>query len=160
MNGFDIAILVILTGFLVKGLLRGLLKEFCSLAGFFVGAFLAFRYNGPLAESLLENVDIPAQMAVGLTFATLFLVTMVFFLALGYLLSRFVKLLFLGGFNRLLGGVFGVAQGVLLLAMMMFALSLKPLPWGLDEMSRQSQLSPPFVELGHDILKGSRQILQ
>ena len=160
MNGFDIAILVILAGFLVKGLLRGLLKEFCSLAGFFVGAFLAFRYNGPLAEALLENVDIPAQLAVGITFATLFLVTMVFFLALGFLLSRFIKLLFLGGFNRLLGGLFGLAQGVLLLAMVMLALSLMPLPFGLEPMFKESQLSPPFVDLGHAVLEGSRQVLR
>ncbi|MGW8312271.1 MAG: CvpA family protein, partial [Desulfuromonadales bacterium] len=41
MNGIDIVILVILCGFLLKGLLRGLLKEVCSLAGLFVGAFLA-----------------------------------------------------------------------------------------------------------------------
>ena len=108
MNGIDIAILVILCGFLLKGLLRGLLKEVCSLAGLFVGAFLAFRYHGPLADALLKSVDLPAQIAVAITFTVLFLVTMVFFVVLGFLLSRFIKLLFLGGFNRLLGGVFGL----------------------------------------------------
>ncbi len=111
MNGIDIAILVILCGFLLKGLLRGLLKEVCSLAGFFIGAFLAFRYHGPLAESLLKQVDLPAQIAVAITFTVLFLATMVFFLALGFLLSRFVKLLFLGGFNRLIGGVVRFVPG-------------------------------------------------
>ena len=110
MNGIDIAILVILCGFLLKGLLRGLFKEVCSLAGLFVGAFLAFRYHGPLADALLEQADIPAQIAVAICFTVLFLATMVFFLVLGFLLSRFVKLLFLGGFNRLIGGLFGLSQ--------------------------------------------------
>lgn len=159
MNGFDIAILVILFGFLLKGLLRGLLKEFCSLTGFFVGAFLAFRYHAPLAELMLESVVLPTQLAIGLAFALLFLATMVFFLALGFVLSRFIKLMFLGGFNRILGGVFGLTQGVMLLAVVMFALSLRPLPWGLDKELKRSRLTPPFVELGHAALEGSRKVL-
>lgn len=160
MNGIDIAILVILCGFLLKGLLRGLLKEVCSLAGLFVGAFLAFRYHGPLADSLLETVDLPTQVAVAITFTVLFLATMVFFLALGFLLSRFVKLLFLGGFNRLVGGVFGLCQGVLLLAVVLFALSLRPMPWGMDKVVKKSTLAPPFVDLGGAVLEGSQRVLK
>lgn len=160
MNGIDIAILVILCGFLLKGLLRGLLKEVCSLAGLFVGAFLAFRYHGPLADALLKQIDVPAQIAVAITFAVLFLATMVFFLALGFLLSKFVKLIFLGGFNRLIGGVFGLSQGVLLLAVVLFAVSLKPMPWGMDKVLKEAYLAPPFVELGGSVLKGSQRVLK
>ncbi len=160
MNGFDIAILLILLGFLLKGLLRGLLKEFCSLAGFFIGAFLAFRYHAPLAEIVLENFDVPTQLAIGLAFAALFLSTMVFFLVLGFLLSKFIKLVFLGGFNRILGGLFGLAQGVLLLAVILFALSLRPLPMGFDKNLKESQLAPPFIELGQAALEASRQVLR
>ena len=158
MNGIDIAILVILCGFLLKGLLRGLLKEVCSLAGLFVGAFLAFRYHGPLAEALLNQVDLPTQIAVAITFTVLFLATMVFFLVLGYLLSKFVKLMFLGGFNRLVGGVFGLSQGALLLAIVLFAVSLKPMPMGMDAMIKKAYLAPPFVELGQAVLQGSQRV--
>jgi membrane protein required for colicin V production len=160
MNGIDIAILVILCGFLLKGLLRGLLKEVCSLAGLFVGAFLAFRYHGPLADVLLEHVDLPAQVAVATTFTVLFLATMIFFLVLGFLLSRFVKLLFLGGFNRLIGGLFGLSQGVLLLAVVLFALSLRPLPWKMDKVMKDAYLAPPFIALGEAVMEGSRRVLK
>ncbi|MBW2475792.1 MAG: CvpA family protein [Deltaproteobacteria bacterium] len=160
MNGFDIAILAVLAGFLVKGLLRGLLKEVCSLAGFFVGAYLAFRYYGPLAEVLLDHVEVPVQVAVGISFTALFLATMFLFLSLGFLASKFVKLLFLGVFNRILGGAFGVVQGVLLLAMVLSALSFQTLPWGLDPAFRTAQLAPPFVELGKAALEASRRVMQ
>ncbi|MGK2908032.1 MAG: CvpA family protein [Desulfuromonadales bacterium] len=160
MNGIDIAILVILCGFLLKGLMRGLFKEVCSLAGLFVGAFLAFRYHGPLADALLKSVDLPAQVAVAITFTVLFLATMIFFLVLGFLLSRFVKLLFLGGFNRMIGGLFGLFQGVLLLAVVVFALSLRPLPWGMDKVMAEAYLTPPFVDLGSAIMEGSQRILK
>jgi membrane protein required for colicin V production len=160
MNGIDIAILVILCGFLLKGLLRGLLKEVCSLAGLFVGALLAFRYHGPLAEALLKQVDLPAQIAVAITFTVLFLATMIFFLVLGFLLSRIVKLMFLGGFNRLIGGFFGLSQGVLLLAVVLFALSLRPLPWDMDKVMKKAYLAPPFVDLGDAVLQGSQRVLK
>jgi membrane protein required for colicin V production len=160
MNGIDIAILVILCGFLLKGLLRGLLKEVCSLAGLFVGAFLAFRYHGPLAEALLRKVDLPAEIAVAITFTVLFLATMIFFMVLGFLLSRIIKLLFLGGFNRLIGGFFGLSQGVLLLAVLLFALSLRPLPWGMDNVMKKAYLAPPFVDLGDAVLQGSQRVLK
>ena len=160
MNGIDIAILVILCGFLLKGLLRGLLKEVCSLAGLFVGAFLAFRYHGPLAEALLKQVDLPAEIDVAITFTVLFLATMIFFMVLGFLLSRIIKLLFLGGFNRLIGGFFGLSQGVLLLAVLLFALSLRPLPWDMDKVMKKAYLAPPFVDLGDAVLQGSQRVLK
>ncbi|MEJ2469844.1 MAG: CvpA family protein [Desulfuromonadales bacterium] len=160
MNGIDIAILVILCGFLLKGVLRGLLKEVCSLAGLFVGAFLAFRYHGPLADVLLQQIDVPAPVAVAITFTVLFLTTILFFVVLGFLLSRFVKLLFLGGFNRVVGGLFGLSQGVLLLAVVLFALSLRPMPWGLDKALQQAYLAPPFVDLGQAVLQGSQRVLK
>jgi len=160
MNALDIVILAVLLGFLAKGLLRGLLKEVCSLAGLFLGAFLAFRYHGPLADALLERVELPVQIAVAITFTVLFLATMLFFLALGFLLSRFVKLIFLGGFNRLIGGFFGLVQGVLLLSVVLFALSLRPLPWGMDKVLREAYLAPPFVSLGEAVLDGSRSVLK
>lgn len=160
MNGVDIAILVVMAVFLLKGALRGLLKEVCSLLGLAIGGFLAFRYQGPLGETLMKACDWPAQLCTVLAFLALFLSSIVFFGALGFLLSRFVKLVFLGGLNRVAGGFFGLAQGVLLLAIVLFALSLRQLPAGMTPVLRQSQLAPPLVILGESTMKGSRSLLR
>ncbi|PNU20152.1 colicin V production protein [Geothermobacter hydrogeniphilus] len=159
MNSFDIAILGVMAAFLLKGALRGLLKEVCSLLGLVVGGFLAFRYQGPLGEVLMKACDWPAQVCVVLAFLALFLSSIVLFGAIGFLLSRFVKLVFLGGLNRVAGGFFGLAQGVLLLAIVLFALSLRPLPGGLTPVLRRSQLAPPLVTLGKSAMNGSRSLL-
>lgn len=160
MNYVDIAILVVLTAFLLKGLLRGLLKELCSLLGLVVGGFVAFRYQGPLGEVLMGSLDWPAQLCMVVAFLALFLSSVVFFGVLGFLLSRFVKLVFLGGLNRVAGGFFGVAQGVLLLSIALFALSLRPLPSSIAPALRQSQLAPPLVTLGKAAMTGSRELLK
>jgi membrane protein required for colicin V production len=159
MNAVDIAILVILIAFLIKGLVRGLLKEFCSLIGLLGGAVLAFIFHAPLADLLAQSLRIPSAVAAVVAFLAIFLTTILFFAVLGYLLSRFVKLLFLGGLNRLAGGFFGLAQGVVLLAVILFAFSLRPPPEALRPAFKGSELSPPFVSLGEATFHGSCRIL-
>ncbi len=159
MNGVDIAILGILGAFLLKGLLRGLLKEACSLLGLLLGAFLAFRFHAPLAEGLSEAFAFPLQICVIVSFLTLFLATVLTFAVLGFLLSRVVKLLFLGGFNRVSGGLFGLVQGGVLLAMVLFGLSMVQLPATFDRALKGSELAPPFIQLGGAIFKGSVEVL-
>lgn len=155
MNVVDITILLILVAFLVKGLVRGLLKELCSLVGLLGGAVLAFSFHGSLADMLVQSLRFPPSAAVVTAFLALFLTTILFFAVLGRLLSRFVNLLFLGGLNRLAGGFFGLAQGVVLLAVLLFALSLRPLPGLLRPAFQGSELSPPFVHLGEATFHGS-----
>jgi membrane protein required for colicin V production len=159
MNVIDITILSILVAFTVKGLFRGFLKELCSLLGLIAGAVLAFSFHAPLAEMLAQYFQMPPRIAVFVAFLLLFLATVVFFSLLGYALSRFLKLLFLGGLNRVAGGFFGLLQGVLLLTMTLFSLSLTPLPKTVQPAFKGSILSPPFVNLGETVLHGSRQAI-
>jgi membrane protein required for colicin V production len=158
MNAVDIAILAILAIFLLKGLVRGFLKEICSTLGLLVGGFLAFYYHLPLAKWLVENTALKDQWAVGTAFLLIFLGSVLVFAALGLLLSRFVSLLFLGGFNRVAGGFFGLLQGVLLLALILFAVSLQP-PQRAQPLLNASELSPPFINLGDAVFKGGGRII-
>lgn len=158
MNAVDIAILVVLAAFLLKGLVRGFLKELCSTLGLLAGGFLAFYYHLSVAKWLMANTGLQDQWAVGIAFLLLFLGTVLFFAALGLLLSRFLTLLFLGGFNRVLGGFFGLLQGVLLLALILFAVFLQP-PQTLRPLLHASELAPPFIELGEALFKNGGRIL-
>ena len=49
MSYIDIGILGILGVFLLKGVIRGLLKEVCSLLGLVLGGVFAFTFHLPLA---------------------------------------------------------------------------------------------------------------
>ena len=156
MNAIDVAILVVLAVLLLKGLWLGLIQELCGLAGLGVGTVLAVRFHASLAESLLAWANLPPWLASAACFTLLFLVTLLFFALLGLVLSRFLKLVFLGGFNRVLGGLFGLVQGVLVLALILYGLSVTD--W-FKETRQASRLAPPFVVLGEKILAGGRQLL-
>jgi membrane protein required for colicin V production len=159
MNGVDIAILVILGAFLIKGLLRGLLKEACSLIGLLLGAFLAFRFHAPLAEGLAQSFNFPLPVCVIVAFLLIFLATSLVFAVLGYLLSKVVKLLFLGGLNRVAGGLFGLVQGGVLLALVLFGVSMIQLPGPFGQLLKNSELAAPFVQLGKTVFQGSVKAL-
>lgn len=158
MNVVDIAILTVLVLFLIKGVVRGLLKELCSLFGLFGGLVIALRFHPYLAEGMLETFSLPAQLCVVIAFAALFLLTVLIFAVIGFILSRFVKLLFLGGFNRVAGGLFGIIQGAAVLILVLFGLSRSPLPEQAQKYLRSSQLAPPLVDMGETLFRHGKQL--
>ncbi len=159
MNIFDILILIILGAFTLKGLVRGLMKELCTLVGLIAGALLALNFHGPLAESMVLAFSLPEQLCAILAFLAIFLLTMLIFIFIGMILSRYVKLMYVGGLNRVAGGLFGLVQGILILSLIVFALTLRPLPVGLDDQLEVSTLAPPFIHLGEQMFDSSWQFI-
>ena len=159
MSAIDIGILVILGLFLLKGIIRGLLKEVCSLLGLVLGGVFAFTFHLPLAQTLQDSFDLPAQLCVWGSFVAIFLLVVIIFGMIGFLLHRFVKLVFLGGFNRFAGALFGLVQGVVLLSMIVLALNSSVVPKSANRMVGRSQLAPPFEELGQSIFSGSKELM-
>ena len=159
MSFIDIGILGILGAFLLKGVLRGLLKEICSLLGLVLGGVFAFTFHLPLAQTLQDSFNLPDQLCVWGAFLAIFLLVVIIFGVLGFVLHRFVRLVFLGGFNRLAGALFGLIQGVVLLSMIVMALNSSVVPRSARDIMRESQLAPPFVTLGKSIFTGSRDLI-
>ena len=155
----DIAILVILCFFLLKGIFRGLLREVCSLLGLVLGGVFAFTFHLPLAQFLQDSFTLPSQLCVWGSFLAIFLLMVILFAVIGFVLNRFVKIIFLGGFNRLAGAVFGIVQGVVLLAMIVLALNSSVAPAAVKGMIKRSQLAPPFATLGGAIFSGSQGLI-
>ncbi len=154
----DILILVILGIFLLKGVLRGLLREVCSLLGLVVGGLLAFYLHVPLSQWFVEMFNWPSQLCVTISFLLVFLLTVLVFGSLGYLLNRFATLTLMTGLNRILGAIFGLAQGVVLLSLILFALSSVELPGDFNQQIRQAELASPFSRLGETIFSSSKEL--
>lgn len=160
MNILDIAILAVLLLFTLKGCLRGLLKEVCSLVGLVAAAVISFTFYAPLAERVSAWLHLPLQLCVVVVLILLFVLTMVFFSIVGAILSRFVRLLFMGGLNRVLGALFSLMQGVLILALVLYGLSNSALPYAVESIFDASRLRPPFVEFGSDLVRHSQKLFQ
>lgn len=156
MNWIDVVIVMVMAALLAKGVWLGLVHELCALAGVGGGAFLALRYHDPLAHALGAWVKLSPDLLGTVCAVLLFTVTLTVCVLLGVVLSGVLRLVFLGGFNRVLGGLFGLVQGVLLLALLLAGLAATA--W-LREPLQQARLAPPFVALGGQIMAGGTRLL-
>lgn len=127
MSPLDIAILAVLLLSTAWGVWRGFVREILSLAGWVLAFLAANAVAAPIGDAL------PASMAreevrVLIAFVVVFVFTLSATTLVAMLLSRLFKAAGLGGVDRTLGGVFGLARGVLILVAATIAAGLTTLP--------------------------------
>ncbi len=115
-NYVDVAIAVILLLFLWRGFCLGFLAEISSLAGIFVGFYIAKKYADPLSVYLLDYVA--KEAAILASFIAIVLAVMVAFSILARLLRWILKISFASWIDYLFGAVFGIAKGCLILSIL------------------------------------------
>jgi len=117
MNAFDIAVIVIIAFFLIRGLFKGLIGEMSGIIGVVAGFYGAYTYY-PLiavyAEKWVENSGFRNLIAFSLLFCVI--LSLVSFVSV--LIRKFLKLVFLGWVDRTFGLVFGAAKGVLVVSVL------------------------------------------
>lgn len=113
MNWVDLAVLALLAFSALLGLMRGLVREVLGLAawaGAIAGAVYGFSTVRPWVRSMIPETDIADPVA----FAALFLVALVGLSIIARAVGGLVRGSVLGGLDRTLGLVFGLARGSLL----------------------------------------------
>jgi membrane protein required for colicin V production len=131
MNWLDYAVLGVFAISVAWGAWRGLVREIVSLLGWLVAFLAASLFAGPLGEQLPDSIPTPELRAVA-AFLAVFVASLVLTTLLGIVLSHLAKAAGLGGLDRTLGGMFGVARGIIVLVALalLAGLSSAPLqPW-------------------------------
>lgn len=148
MSMLDIIVLLVLTLTLVGGLIRGMVDTLFSMAAW-VLAFVLGRWGALWVAPLLPiGVESPAiRYFAG--FMVIFLVVLIGMLLLGRLLASLVKAAGLGTADRMLGGVVGLAKGLLILVGLTLAAGLTSLPrtdfWKQASLSGSLQVMAEFA---------------
>jgi membrane protein required for colicin V production len=110
---FDYLVLFILLSSIVISLMRGLLKEILSLAGWIIAFFVANAYSVSLSHMLPDKIPgtiLPLIAAFVILFIGVRLLVSLFSTAIGALVSASDFSLA----DRGLGGLFGLARGVII----------------------------------------------
>lgn len=123
----DLIVVLVLVLAVVRGLMRGLVDTLFSLAAWIL-AFVAGRWGAvALAPMLPIGIESPAiRYFAG--FAVIFLVVLIGVLLLGHALASLVKAAGLGSADTVLGGVLGLAKGLVILVGLTLAAGLTSLP--------------------------------
>ncbi len=154
MGPVEILIWLMLLAFVVKGFMKGLVREVCSLLGLVAGCWAAFRYYAYLAEAIRPFIHLPAKVAGTVSFVLVFLVVGLLFYLCGHFLTVVFKIMLLGGVNKIGGVVFGLAEGALLLCLILSLCTTKPVPEKVKGYILRSRTAQPFVESGRQIIAG------
>lgn len=159
MNWIDYFIVAVLALSVLVGLWRGLVSEVLSLLTLLAAAWAAWAL-GPSVASRMSFIDLPAiRTAAG--YATCFILVLVLGALVRYLVRKLMASAGLSGTDRVLGMVFGLARGVLLVCVLVFLAQFTVLtrdpPW------QQSMLLPPFqratIWLGQQVPASVREHL-
>lgn len=130
MTAIDWALVVTLGLSVLLGLVRGVVRELFALTGWIVGILLALKFSEPLATSLPLDLPLTARTVI----VGLFIVVGTLLLAAltAVLLRATLKAAKLSLEDRLLGGLFGVLRGALLIgiaALLAIAAGAQRQPW-------------------------------
>ena len=117
-NYFDIAVLVILLAFGIRGGARGFVAEVAGLAGLVVGLAAARSGAARFAEAL--SAYVPASVAPLAAFALLMLAGMIVVGLLARVFQRVLEISFAGWLDHLLGLCAGLLKGALLCAVLAY----------------------------------------
>ncbi len=133
MTVFDFAVIAILLVSLVFGLWRGLLYEVLSLLGW----PLAFVLSNMYADSFARHLPIPAlghveanneMLRATAAYALVFIAVMVVWGVLVWGLCKLPKAIGLGRLDRMLGGLFGVLRGALVVLAAVWLAGMSDIP--------------------------------
>lgn len=140
MTGFDFAVMAILAVSLLFGLWRGLVYEVLSLAGWPVAFVLSKLFAGNVAPMMPGTQE---TMRITLAYAVVFVAALIVWGVLAWLLSRLVKAVGLGWLDRVLGGLFGVLRGGLVMLALVWLAGMTAVPeqpfWRDAQMSKTAE---------------------
>lgn len=123
----DYAIVAVVLISALVGVLRGFIKEVFSLLVWAAAFLLAYHFAGDLAGMMENAVTLPsARTAMG--FAGIFIAVLLVGGLLNYLLGRLVETTGLSGTDRVLGGVFGAARGLVMVVAFLLIAGFTPIP--------------------------------
>lgn len=145
MNWADWIILAVIGISCVISLKRGFVREALSLVAWVAAFVVAIAFHDRLATLLVDQVS-TASLRSLLAFAILFILTLVIGALVNLLISALVQATGLGGTDRVLGMVFGLARGILIILALVVMLPML-LPVREDVWWQESKIIPHLALL-------------
>jgi membrane protein required for colicin V production len=144
MNWVDYGIVGIIGLSALISLMRGFVREALSLAGWILALWVALTFTRELAERLPASVSVPS-VRLAVAFLGLFLSALLLTALVNFLAVQLVEKTGLSGTDRMLGVLFGVARGAVIVAILVLFAGFTAVPrdpwWG------SSLLLPEFQQL-------------
>jgi len=127
MSVLDLAAITVIVISAGWGVWRGFTREVMSLAGWVLAFLAANAAADPLGDMLPASIASP-EVRVLIAFIVIFVLVLIAAAILGMAVSKFLKAAGLSGVDRTLGGLFGLARGVVILLAFAVVAGLTAMP--------------------------------
>ncbi len=144
MTWIDIGIILILIVMMLKGFVKGLVREACELAGIVLGILYAYRSYHYWGDELIYRFGIPEVIAYPLALGGIIVVISMVAGFFGILLHKVLRYTPISVLNHLGGIGLGFAKGFIVVCILLVLLSAIPFG-GLGETLNRSSLAQQFL---------------
>lgn len=144
MNWVDYSILAVIVMSVLISFLRGFTREALSLAGWVAAFWVALNFSYRLEGLLLPYIETPTPRVV-VAFAIMFFSTLMVAGLVNYLTVQLIQKSGMGDTDRMIGVVFGVVRGSVVVLVLVMLAGFTPLPR--DPWWQQSHLLHYFQDL-------------
>jgi membrane protein required for colicin V production len=145
MGIFDIALVVFICGFTFYGLFFGLIKTFGSFVGLVGGAFISTQYYQTTAEFVGQFFPVIGSLKI-IIFFGLFIIVNRLIVIIFSIVNKAYDLIsiipFLKSINRLAGAIFGLAEGIFIIALILYIIRNSFLNSWVGNLMSTSTISP------------------
>lgn len=120
MSLIDILVILVLFASLIFGFFRGFVKELMSLVAWMSAFFVAYYFSSSVAIFLPFDAEFSIKYVTG--FVLIFTFVLIISSILIKFISAFVHKIGLGASNIILGGLFGILRGVIIVYFLIFVI--------------------------------------
>ncbi|QPK63862.1 CvpA family protein [Methylomonas sp. LL1] len=140
----DYAIVFVVFVSAIIGLMRGFIKEAFALLTWGIAIGVGIQYSRDFAVLLQNTISYPSAR-IATAFILLFFLTLILGGLISFILNHLIEKTGLTGTDRLVGMLFGIIRGAVLVSLMVMLAGVTPLPE--DPWWKQSLLIQPFQSL-------------
>ncbi len=144
MTWFDILLVLLVGGLMLRSMVSGAIREAASLAGWVIAFYVATHFGDAVAPWLPDAMTAGTAGAI-ILFLVMFIGTRVLVWLAGRMASGMVSVVGLSFLDRLLGAAFGFCKGIVIAVALVLAAGLTNLPQ--KPFWRNALFSPVMVAL-------------
>ena len=116
MNYFDLAIFIIISFGILRGILKGLIIEVSSLISLYIGIVGSITYSEYLSKLIINYTKWNETTVNIFCFILIFIVIVWSIMLTAKLITKILKIAYLGLLNRIFGGLFGGVKWMIILS--------------------------------------------
>jgi membrane protein required for colicin V production len=155
-SALDIAFTILIVLLSLRCFFRGFITELMSMASLVLGLLAAFLFHKPASAFVMEKwLPDSTILASIIAIAALFVIVFAAIKILELIMQDIISAVDLGGIDRFIGFIFGFAEGVLLVTLIVWLISIQPLfdPRPLLESSVIARILLPLAGSAGESLK-------